>query len=557
MKDEEESFISRLSASAIGAIRDVWLIWLTLVLLTTLPYVAAALRTPSHQVFSGVLSAYDDTFTYYAWMREGANGHLLMCDPFTSEPQRCEFFLPLWGVLGFVSRVTHISIPLTFHIARLVASLFLLVVARAVTRTVMKSRGRVRLSLWLYVLSGGFGWLVYLLQNAGDLFGATRAWGSADLNLPEAIAFRSVFSQVHFTVGVILVAGAINIFFRALVENKQSRALLAGVLVSLLAVVHPYMVFVVCAVAGVAFLLLPRLERKSETARETYYSTAKPIVAFILGTLPGVAYSVYLSFSNEVLREWLRVTDTFSPKPWEYALGFGIVGALAIAGYRLLWNQYVPYGRLLLIWAVVHAALLYAPMSIQRRFIEGLQLPLAIAAAAALHWIARRGFKGSAAARNRKIFLTCAIGFASLTNAGFWVGQMLARGTASGATDPRRYLDSDLTAAFDWLRANAQSDAVLFSSYLTGNVAPSMTGLRVFLGHYAQTLNSDEKGAETTAFYTNALNDETARKIFAEHRVRYVIYGPFESTISSMFVPPDWLSVAYSSGGVSVFEVNQ
>src|SRR5262245_41390426 len=139
MKDEEESHISRLSVSAIDAIRDVWPIWLILVLLTTIPYVAAALRTPPSHQFSGVLSAYDDTFSYYAWMREGANGHLLMCDPYTSEPQRCEFFLPLWGVLGFFSRVTHITIPVTFHIARIIAALFLLIVARAVARTVMRT----------------------------------------------------------------------------------------------------------------------------------------------------------------------------------------------------------------------------------------------------------------------------------------------------------------------------------------------------------------------------------------------------------------------------------
>ena len=140
MKDAAESFISRLSVSAIGAIRDVWLIWLIVSILTTLPYVAAALRTPSDHIFTGVLSAYDDTFTYYAWMREGANGHLLMCDPFTSEPQRCEFFLPLWAVLGFISRVTNIPIPATFHIARVLAALFLLVVARAVALTVVRTR---------------------------------------------------------------------------------------------------------------------------------------------------------------------------------------------------------------------------------------------------------------------------------------------------------------------------------------------------------------------------------------------------------------------------------
>ena len=590
MKDEAESLVSRLSILALSALRDVWPIWLAVVFLTTLPYVAAAVRTPTGYVFTGVLTAYDDTFSYFAWMRQSADGHLLMCDPYTSEPQQCEFFLPLWNLLGFIVRITHLPVALTFHAARLLAALGLLLVAKGVACSIMKSRTRVRYSLWLYVMSGGLGWLVYAASNRSDLFGSGKASGSADLNLPEAIAFRSVFSQVHFVVGVTLVCGAIALFFSSMVEKKTGRALKAGMLVSLLAVVHPYMVVVVCGVAGVALLgfrwLNDRSEqlrintlsdppfrslrssrffaslrgefpsqRRKEPQRAQKNKTVFVAAAFGAGATPGVGYLIYLNRSNEVLREWLRITDTFSPPPLEYALGFGIVAMLAVVGFRLMWGRREPYGRLLLIWVLVQASLLYVPVSYQRRFVEGLQLPLAIAASVGLFWIARRAFKGSSATRNRKVFLAGALAFASLTNIGFFVGQMVARGTGSGSTDPRRYLRADLIAAMNWLKDNSEPDAVLFSSYLTGNVAPSMTGLRVFLGHYAQTLHSDEKGIQVTAFYTNAMTEQTARKLFAEHRVRYVMYGQFEREISSSFAPPNWLTLAYRAGEVEVFEV--
>src|SRR5436853_4520276 len=110
MKDEEGSLFSVFLDSASNSIRDVWIIWLTLAFLTTLPYVAAVVRTPNGFVFSGVLTAYDDTFTYLAWMRQGADGHLLMCDLFTSEPQPCEFLLPLWNILGLIAKVTRLPI---------------------------------------------------------------------------------------------------------------------------------------------------------------------------------------------------------------------------------------------------------------------------------------------------------------------------------------------------------------------------------------------------------------------------------------------------------------
>jgi hypothetical protein len=555
MKDEEESFISRVSRPTVGALRDVWLVWLALTVLTTLPYAAAALRTPPGQVFTGVLTAYDDTFTYFAWMRQSADGHLFMCDLFTSEPQSCEFFLPLWSFLGVSARVTRLSIPLTFHVARLLAGLLLLIAARAVAGSVLKSRTPVRYSLWLYAMSGGLGWLIYALKNRIDLSDALPGSGSVDLNMPEAIAFRSVFAQVHFAIGAVLIFASIQLLFSALADNKPRRAIAAGALASLLAVVHPYLVVVVCAVAVVALCTWRWLNDGGSAHRSDYPSVAGIAAAFGVAMFPGVAYLVYLNKSNEVLREWLRITDTLSPPPWEYALGFGIVGMLSVFGFRLMWGAGAPYGRLLTIWAFVQASLLYAPVSFQRRLVEGLQLPLSIAASVALFWIAGRTFRGATAAQYRSLFLTGVIAFASLTNVGFAIGQIVARSTSS--TDSRRYLSGDVVAAFDWLRTNADHDAVLFSSYLTGNVAPSMTGLHVFLGHYGQTISSDEKGAQVTAFYAGALSAEAARLLFTEHKVRYVIYGPFERVINNSFRAPIWLKLAYRQGDVEVFEVTQ
>jgi hypothetical protein len=557
MKGETRSFISRASGSVPGSLRDVWLVWVALCVVTTIPYVVANSRTPAGHIFTGVLSAYDDTFTYFAWIRQSADGHLLLRDLFTSEPQSREFFLPLWNVIGFAARLTGLSIALSFHIARLVAGLLLLIAARAVAQSVMKSRSRVRFALWLYVMSSGLGWLVYASKNRTDLLGAASLSGSADLTMPEAIAFRSVFAQVHFAIGVALLCYTMKLLFNALVEKKTNRAVGAGALASLLAVVHPYLLVVVVSIAAVTVLAGPWIARGKEEREDwgwDYVLIVRLSAAFGAGLMPGVAYLVYLNRTNEVLREWLRITDTLSPAPQQYLLGFGIVGALAVVGFRLLWSNRSVYGELLLIWALVQAALLYAPISFQRRLVEGLQLPLAIAASVAIFWMAQRLFSGSAAPY-RRLYLAGVIAICSLTNVGFIAGQLVANGNAS-STDSRRYVPVDLAAAFDWLR-QTDSDAVLFSHYLTGNLAPSMTGLRVFLGHYGQTINADEKGAQVTAFYNGALDDAFARQLFLKNGVRFVIYGPFERATYDVFVPPRWLTLARRFGDVDIFEVSQ
>ena len=560
MKDEARSFLSSISgiSRALGStfigLRDVWFVWLALGVITTIPYVVAILRTPQGHAFTGVLSAYDDTFTYFAWIRQSADCHLLLRDLFTSEPQPREFFLPLWNIIGFTARLTGAPVALTFHIARLLAGLLLLMAARTTALIVMKSRRRVRYTLWLYAMSSGLGWLVYALKNRSDLLGAASLSGSADITMPEAIAFRSVFAQVHFAIGVALLCYAIKLFFSALVEKKPSRALGAGALVSLLALVHPYMVVVVVSVAVVTLLTRRWFAGNRKDERRDEMSLARLSTAFGAALIPGVAYLLYLNRTNEVLREWLRVTDTLSPAPHEYLLGFGVVAALAIVGFQLLWGSRAVYGRLLLIWALVQAALLYAPISFQRRLVEGLQLPLCIAASVAVFWIARKLLSGRAAAY-RKIYLGGVIAICSITNVGFIVGQLVPNAVV-GSTDVRRYVPVDLTATFEWL-SQADSDAVLFSHYLTGNLAPSMTGLRVFLGHYGQTINADEKGAQVTAFYTGAMDDAFARQLFAKNGVRYVIYGPFERASYDAFVPPRWLTLVRRFGDVDVFEVNQ
>lgn len=520
---------------------------------TTLPYLAAEFRAPQSHVFTGVLTAYDDTFTYLAWMRQAEDGHLLMCDLYTSESQSCEFFLPLWTLLGGLARLTALPLAAVFHIARLAAAFLLLVVARSAARTVIKSRTRLRYALWMYAFSGGLGWVIFISRNWSSLLTATGGSGSADLNLPEAIAFRAVFAQVHFSAGIILVAGSLILFFRALMEDRPSGAFASGALVSALAVVHPYLVIVVGAVVLAALVAKPWCVKRSDGVFASYSRAAPVTIAFGAAAIPGLAYLVYLNRSNNVLREWLRITDTRSPAPLDYVLGFGVVAALGVAGFWLLARRHSGYGRLLLIWALIQTMLLYAPVSFQRRFVEGLQLPFAIAATAAIFWVATRLFRGRARGRRRRWALAAVLIFSSLTNIGFAAGQLIGRGPA--AEDPRRFLRSDVIEALDWLRKNSPPDSVLFSSYLIGNVAPPMTGLRVFLGHYGQTIDSNGKGEQVTAFYSNQMAEEAARQMFAEHRASYVIYGPLERELGGNFAPPSWLVLVHKVGEVEVFKV--
>jgi hypothetical protein len=556
--------MDKLRNRARRALADVLPVWCALTVLTGLPYVIAALRRPSGFVFTGVLSAYDDTFSYLAWIRQGADGHLLMLDAFTSEPHGRQFFLPLWAGLGLISRLTGLPAAMVFHAGRIVAALFLLLAARAVARTVVKSRSRIRYTLWLLAFSAGLGWLLVAARAASQSMSnltTNPPGGAADLDIPEAITFRAAFAQVHLTLGAALFYAATAFVIVSLIQRKRVFAMLGGAMVSLLALVHPFDVTVVGAVAAVAFVSWRWLrgsasrgpEPASHGLAEGFRAadSLRLVVPFAAACVPALAYLLYLYRSNEVGREWSHIISALSPPPIQYLAGFGIVALLAALGFWLLWRRRQPAARILVVWAVIQSMLLYAPVSFQRRLVEGLQLPLSIAASVGVFWLASR-IRTAGWRRNlRRPLLLGVMAVASITNVGF----IVAETSLLTPVDPRRYVNKSLVDAFHWLSANAEPDSILFSAYKTGNMAPSLSGLRVYIGHYDLTVHCRDKRDQVEAFYTGRMAGVEARDLLVTNRTTYCLYGPFEREIAPEFSPPDCLAPVYNAGDVQLFKV--
>jgi hypothetical protein len=552
----------RIRWHAVRALADVLPAWLVLALATTIPYLIADLRTPKGTVFTGVLTAQDDTFSYLAWMKQAARGHVLMRDLFTSEPQTARFFLPLWVVLGWTSRLTGLPVAVVFHIARLFAAFLILLAARSVGRCVMKSQTRLRFLVWMVGFSAGLGWVVFA---AGDLYtvlsgkagvhGYKMGTTPVDINMPEATVFRSAFCQVHMTLGAALICGTLVLVISAILKLNQKYALYAGLLASLLAVVHPYEVVVTGAVATGLFaaaLMAPPGAASSLTSRSARRAAIVRLgLVFLLANLPGLSYLLYLRRVDTVLQEWLSTMSTLSPNPVQYLLGFGILIALAIGGAALLWQGRGLAGKLLLIWAVIQSLLLYAPFSFQRRLVEGLQVPLCVVAAAAVFWLLRKVHVRTPRFLSRRVLLAGVILVSSMTSIGFIAGAA----AGFGEPDPRRYLDRDLADSLKWLGGNADPDSVLLSSYMTGNVTPALSGLGVFLGHYDQTLHSGQKGEEVATFYSGRLAGQQAFALFAENHLSYCMYGPFERELNPNFSAPAFLEIIYRSPHVDIYKV--
>ncbi|HEY6332809.1 MAG TPA: hypothetical protein VI756_26025, partial [Blastocatellia bacterium] len=474
------------------------------------------------------------------------------------EPQGHGFFLPLWMMLGWASRLTGLSVVVVFHIARVLSALLVLMAAWLVGRVLMKSRARLSFLLWTVGFSGGLGWLVFavgdlssILSGKSAIHGYQMGTMPVDINMPEATVFRSAYCQVHMNLGAALICASIVLLIKAIAESNERYAVGAGLLATVLALVHPYQVVVTGSVAVVIWAtvavaaLFPR-------QRNGVANMLRLGAAFLLASLPGLIYLIYVRNTDNVVQEWLRTMSTLSPNPIQYLLGFGVSAFLGIAGMILLWRGKKLPGRLLLVWMVIQTLLLYAPVNFQRRLVEGLQVPLSVAFSIAIFWLLRKIHVRPRRLISRRVLLSGVVIFASLTSVGFIAGAA----AGLGEPDARRYLDSNLASALKWVGANAEPDSVLLSSYMTGNVAPAISGLGVYLGHYDQTLRSREKGQEIAEFYSGAMPASYAADFVAQNHLSYCVYGPFERQLFPSFRAPEYFQLIYRSPSVDIYKID-
>jgi len=508
-----------------------WLIvWATLLLaLTSAPYVYAYAHAPAGGAFGGVLANPLDGQTYLAKMAQGAAGDWLFHLPFTSEPHEGAFLYTYYLFLGQVAGRLGIALPAMYHLARLANSLLFMAAAYACAVTIVPAQRR--LAWLLLFLSSGLGWLC-----------ATLGYLSADLVVPEAIAFYSIYTNAHFPLAL---AAMLSLFLLLLAPFDAPPATRAGawrtagaaLAAGIIALTQAFLFLVVALV--IALFVLVRWRAAGRLPRVE-----------VVRALPAALVAALL-----ILPQWLALTGSpamrahaaqdvnLSPPLWDYLLSFGILIPLAIwGGWRAL-RRRTQGDLLLLIWAVANLALAYAPLALQRRLIMGAQVPLAFLAAAAV----QEGLLRKAAPPTARRVTAALLAFAMLTNL-----FLLALGTGAAARqDPLLYLLPGEPAALAWLAAQPPAGVVV-ALPRTSIFIPGRTNQRVYYGHPMETLDAPRKKAEVEAMFAGQSNELLSRP-----DVGWLYIGPYErqqaapAFLESLAGRP----AAYESADVAIYRL--
>ncbi|MCX7598305.1 MAG: hypothetical protein N2512_05495 [Armatimonadetes bacterium] len=520
------------------------LLWAAfVVVLAGLPYVIAASWAGPDRYFSGFIAAVDDSNAYLAWTRQAAEGNLFLANQYTTAFQNPRFFSLFFQATGWLCRVFGLQPIEAFHLARLVGvpvalysfyCLCAFVTARRLIRVA---------ALVIASLSSGLGWLFVLHAYGGGRPKAFPIDCAANwLVMPEAVTYLSFLINPLFTWSLALLSAGLLWAWAALAEGNWLRGLVAGLIVLVLGNIHTYdipavwlsVVFGAWLAVVYSGLKLPR---------------AVALVCLIIAvSAPGPLWAWYTSQADPA---WLAKinTPTLSPRLLDYALGFGLVLLAAVVGAAVAWAQRRKNWRPMAVvfWATVTFALAYAPVSFQRKMIEGEHLALSLLAAIGLVTTAeslmgQRLRKGSAATAPRRsraanvlVVLALFVVLTAPSNLVF-VADALGHVAANnadllGVLMPPVYLTHDEVVGLEWLASNTTFADVVMSSSLIGNHIPAWSRARVVAGHWAETLNPRAMLRTVTTFYAPGIDPTIREEILRNTGATYVWWGQYERLI--------------------------
>ncbi len=529
---------------------------LAVVTLSFIPYAAGYLSQTSDSYFAGTVYNLEDYRSYQAKMWLGYRGEWQYHSLFTPEDHPRAYFYLFYIVLGHLARLGGLSLPFTFQLARFVASfLMLLLIYRFMAFFAV---GQVRrVAFVLACTSSGLGWAITTFCSTT----AFHPWGPLDFWFVDLYVFFSVLMSPHFAISTSLLL----LFFMVmgpladrsdlsrrdwLVKTVQAALLTVG-----LGLIHPHMLLLADAVAGLYFAF--RVVRQ----RRVNWRPFAVLAAVGLSQAPVALYSLYFFTRVPFYQRWLGQTPMLSPSPLNYFLGYGLVALLAIGGLAPI-RRARSSGTFLFAWLVVTFALAYLPTNTQRRFVAGIHIAVSLLAAYGLvegflpvvqrplDWLSAR--LRYPVARLRWWVQILLVLFASLST----LYLLLSHTVAASLRPEFLTISADDAAAMNWLAEHATWDETLLSTYDVGGLAAARIGHRVVLGHWPETMDAGVKQEQITMFYTDTTPPDVRSQLLDEWGVHYVYYGPRERDLGT-FQPdaaPD-LQPVFHHGEVSIYRV--
>lgn len=532
----------------------VWFIVVTTIvmLFSSFPYLGAYRAETATEFFNGAVYDRLDFSGYLATMRRGAAGDWHYELPFTSEPQTGVYMRLPYIVLGHLSRWLRISLVGAYHLARLGLSLTTCIGLYLLAAFTFENVFSRRVSFLLAVAGSGLGWLQLIFGWVPQV-----DISPIDYWLISAYPFFGLITFPHFAAMLTFLVGQIALFLSYLRRPsfwKLFFVILFGISIQPL---NPYLLLLGdIALLGAVVVQGVQKWQRVPRFRGNILSSLRcfklyPLFIIALSQLPWLVYSFYIVRSDPIWQGFTSQALTLSPPPLYLFWGFGLLWVFAIIGvWTIFRHEFTLSFGAALLWLVSAVLLSYAPVVFQRRFLFGITIPLGILGTegiskSILPWLERVLSKRFAHHGKSIIWFVVALTMIS----SFYLS---LGGALYASTRPPELFDTkEMIAAADWLLQNATADDVLLTSEATGRMFAQRTGLTVYIGHPIETLDYKNKSKLVDAFFSG----EAGLNQLPACGCQWLIYGPAEKDLGTIFAEQDRLSVAYRNQEYVIFRI--
>lgn len=526
---------------------DTWIIislGIAFILLISVPYLWAYWNSGSDHVFGGFLFNPIDGNSYLAKMYQGWLGSWRYQLPYTSQVGDGGYLFLYYLTLGHITKLVGGSLQATYHIARILGSLVLVIALWNFYSKVLPTHRAKWLAFWLALFGSGLGWLV-------SQFGMF----TSDLWVAEGYPFLAAYANPHFPMGMAILLWIITPEISE-VEVRRKKFDIANTIFMIggsiiLGIILPFGVVLAGVILG-GIVVWDVWEQFSQHKRDSWKLnlvsamlgksvTFRKLVLLLIGGLPVLIYEVWITASDPLLSIWNEQNLTASPALWDLMFSFAPILVIALPGIWLITRKRDSIARILIVWACLGLLLLYIPWSLQRRFILGYMIPLAGLAGICLDFLtARRRSLGLAI-----ICLVCILIIP--TNLMIILGGIQAVQTKN----PSVLLSVEEKRGLDWIAANSSQDSVILASPQMGLFIPAYSGRRVLYGHPFETVNAKEMEATVMNLFNGTINlvEENAMQ-----DVDYIFYGPRERELG-VVTQESGIHVIYSSEDLLIYKV--
>jgi len=530
--------------------KSEWKFWakvvIAVLILTSLSRIFLVIWTPDGFTPRGnIIYSFVDRHVYLSYIEQARDGKYLFEDLYTSKAESRPMLNLFWLALGLVARFTGLSANLTIEIFRIILAPLLLFILYLFLAFLIKNALQRKAAFLIAVLGGGMGLvflpILYFIIVVFNLKGGRFL--PIDIDNSEAFVFTTIYYSPHFIFSTFLFLSVILLSFLAVEKKKISYSIPAGLMSAVLLNFHPFTFFILFFILLAYFIFSLWKDGKTAAFLLKYF--------FIAGllSLPSALYHLYM-FNAPWWQNQIWRSTTVTPFWLSILAGYGILSIFAVYSLWLSFKKKIEIKneKLLLCWLLSGAVLIFLPISVQGRFLEGYQIVLIILASYSLSLYLqkhRRLISGKIFTGILFIIFFCLsfvfVIYLDIHNI-FLKGNLV-------------YIKKETAIALKELKSRVSADELILADIYNANMIPGIAARRVFVGHGVETIDYKRK-YDTLIEYMVSPSGDARQEILKQNSIDYVLYdSQWKDEWKWDPGEDDGLKKIYEKGGYKLYKV--